>query len=126
MITLINSQRTAIAGKGKPFAPGKSGNPKGRPKKGLAIADMLSEIGDETTIQVIDGKEVKITKKKLLMRNTYQRAIEGEAFALTFIGDRLEGKARQIMEIDIDQKISMVEVAQALSESYTEGKIAEA
>lgn len=126
MITLINSQRTAIAGKGKPFAPGKSGNLKGRPKKGFAIADMLIEIGDETTIQVIDGKEVKITKKKLLMRNTYQRAIEGEAFALTFIGDRLEGKARQIMEIDIDQKISMVEVAQALSESYTEGNVAEA
>ena len=126
MTTLINSQRTAIAGKGKPFAPGKSGNLKGRPKKGFAIADMLNEIGDETTIQVIDGKEVKITKKKLLMRNTYQRAIEGESFALTFIGDRLEGKARQIMEIDIDQKISMVEVAQALSESYTEGKIAEA
>ena len=126
MITLINSQRTAIAGKGKPFAPGKSGNLKGRPKKGLAIADMLNEIGDETTIQVIDGKEVKITKKKLLMRNTYQRAIEGEAFALTFIGDRLEGKARQIMEIDIDQRISMTDVADALAVNYTEGKVAEA
>ena len=126
MITLINSQRTAIAGKGKPFAPGKSGNLKGRPKKGLAIADILNDIGDETTIQVIDDKEVKITNRKLLMINTYQRAIAGESWAVQFIADRIEGKARQIMEIDIDQKISMVEVAQALSESYTEGKIAEA
>ena len=126
MTTLINSQRTAIAGKGKPFAPGKSGNLKGRPKKGFAIADILNDIGDEKTVQLIDGKEVKITKRKLLMINTYQRAIAGESWAVQFIADRIEGKARQIMEIDIDQKISMVEVAQALSESYTEGKIAEA
>ena len=109
-----------------PFVKGKSGNPKGRPPKGRAIADMLNEIGDETTVQLIDGKEIKITKRKLLMLNTYQRAIAGESWAVQFIADRIEGKARQIMEIDIDQKISMVEVAQALSESYTEGKIAEA
>ena len=109
-----------------PFKPGESGNPKGRPKKGFAIADILNEIGNEKTVQLIGDKEVKITNRKLLMINTYQRAIKGERWAAEFIADRCEGKARQIMEIDIDQKISMVEVAQALSESYTEGKIAEA
>ena len=87
---------------------------------------MLSEIGEETTTQVIEGKEVKILKRKLLMSNTYARAIKGESWAVQFVADRLEGKARQIMEIDIDQKISMNEVAVALQKNYSEGDIAEA
>ena len=86
----------------------------------------MNEIQEKKTVKLIEGKEVKMTKRKLLMINTYQREIAVESWAVQFIADRIEGKARQIMEIDIDQKISMVEVAQALSESYTEGKIAEA
>ena len=108
------------------FVKGKSGNPKGRPKKGLAIADILNEIGNEKTLQLIDDKEVKITNRDLLLRNTYQRGIKGERWAVEFIADRIEGKARQIMELDIDQKISMNDVASVLKENYTEGEIAEA
>ena len=115
-----------MAGKGKPFVKGQSGNLKGRPKKGHAIADLLQKIGDETSIQVINNKKVKISNRELLLANTYVRAIKGESWAVQFIADRTEGKAIQVMELDIDQRISMDTVAEVLRENYTEGKIAEA
>jgi len=115
-----------MAGKGKPFKPGQSGNLKGRPKKGHAIAELLRTIGDAKTTQFIDGEDVEISNRELLLMNTYKRAIQGESWAVQFIADREEGKALQKMELDIDQRISLNEVADALSGNFTEGKIAEA
>lgn len=67
------------------FQPGISGNPKGRPKKGSAIADILNAIGDKTDA----GK----TKRELMLNKVYELALKGTPWAVEFIADRTEGRA---------------------------------
>lgn len=87
----------------KPFKPGQSGNPKGRPKKGSAIADILNEIGEEK----IKFGGLETTKKRAVLMKVYQMAVKGESWAVHFIADRTEGKAveRVIQEIVEDELI---------------------
>lgn len=86
-----------------PAKKGEVRNPKGRPKKGSAIADILNEIGAETVN--IGGLE--LTKKKALMMKIYSLAIKGESWAAHFVADRTEGKAidRIITKEDKDELI---------------------
>lgn len=85
------------------FKKGQSGNPKGRPKKGSAIADILNEIGKETI--EVDGR--KITKREAVMKKVYAEAIKGNNWAVQFIADRTEGKAidRIILPYSDDEMI---------------------
>ena len=63
----------------KPFKPGQSGNPKERPKKGLALADL---IGDNVSLS--DRAEI-INKHKELAK-------KGNSWSTEFIFTRLYGK----------------------------------
>ena len=87
------------------FKKGRSGNPKGRPKKGSAIADILNKIGDETIV-IKDGKEM--TKREALLRKVYERAFKGESWAVHFIADRTEGKPKQEIGFGDDDLIIKV------------------
>jgi len=71
---------------GTPFKPGQSGNPKGRPKKGSAISDILNKIGDKQYSN-------NITYREQMLTMAYKLAIAGDAAARNFIADRTEGKA---------------------------------
>ena len=73
---------------GKPFKPGQSGNPNGRPKKGLAIADILNAKSDT----VVESGE---TMKEKMLHKVYALATSSrpERWAVEFIADRTEGKA---------------------------------
>lgn len=70
---------------GKGFKKGQSGNPNGRPKKGLAIADILNSKLDI----VKSGK----TQRELVLEKVIDLALDGEKWAMEFIADRTEGKA---------------------------------
>ena len=85
------------------FKPGQSGNPKGRPKKGSAIADILNEIGEEKT----NIGKLEVTKKRAVLIKVYQKAMKGESWAVHFIADRTEGKAieRIMKQDDVDELI---------------------
>jgi len=97
---------------GQGFAPGNkighrwpkgvSGNPKGRPPKVRCIPDILDKIGAETVPESLIPKvrelfptlaSATMTLHEAVLRMTYVRALQGEAWAVQFIADRTEGRA---------------------------------
>ena len=67
------------------FQPGQSGNPKGRPKSGKAISDLVRA-------------ELAGNKGKALARVLVREALAGNMVALGMVLDRVEGKCPQIIE----------------------------
>ena len=78
---------------GKGFKPGQSGNPNGRPKGMRSIPDILKKIGEEDG--TVDGK----SKLDVIMYKVFQFALEGKPWAVQFIADRTEGKAKEFREV---------------------------
>ena len=64
---------------------GRSGNPKGRPKKNLCIPDILKEIGEEDFGNGASNLEQ-------VMRVVFKKALNGEMRAIEYISERMEGK----------------------------------
>jgi len=75
-------------------------NKAGKPKGIQQIPDILRKIGEEEGTQ--DGK----SKLDVIMYKVYQYALEGKPWAVQFIADRTEGKAKEFIE----QKIIKDEV----------------
>ena len=90
---------------GKGFKPGQSGNPNGRPKGTRSIPDILKKIGDEEG--TLDGK----SKLDVIMYKVFQYALEGKPWAVQFIADRTEGKAKEFREVThINQAIKVLTI----------------
>jgi hypothetical protein len=78
------------------FKPGQSGNPKGRPKSGSTIADVLRDIGQQKK----NGK----TKLQIVLDKVMEMAMRGYMPAIEFIADRTEGKAlERVLTRDADR-----------------------
>lgn len=86
---------------GTPFKKGQSGNPKGRPKKGSALADIINRISEQKHI----GNTTNI---EALIVSTYRLAIAGDSAARNFIADRTEGKA--VERIQKEKVKSVIEI----------------
>lgn len=74
----------------KPFKPGQSGNPKGRPKKEFSIANIL-----ESMLNNPDpfDPEQKRTALEAICKKAIALAIGGDKDARNWVADRFEGKA---------------------------------
>ena len=83
------------------FKSGVSGNPNGRHKGIQSIPDILKKIGYEEGLK--DGSK---TKLEVVMSRVFGYALEGRPWAVQFIADRTEGKAKEFIE----QKIIKDEV----------------
>ncbi len=90
------------------FKPGKSGNPKGRPKKGLAIADILNDLGD----QEIRGNDSWLTQKEAVLARVYDQAMSGDLNATKFIADRTEGTSVQRMAVTSNEPIQVMRIVE--------------
>ena len=76
MDTFNPAENTAAIQRGRPFARGKSGNPKGRPKGARNNATVIAEA-------LLDGEANAITRKLI------EKAKEGDTTALRLCLDRL-------------------------------------
>jgi hypothetical protein len=77
-------------GYGKPpvhsrFKPGRSGNPKGRPKDSKNVTTMLDQFLDERMTVRIGGVEKKMSGRQLILFRAVKDAIEGKKDARDFV-----------------------------------------
>jgi hypothetical protein len=82
MDSFDDADNTAPIQRGRPFEPGKSGNPKGRPKGSRNQATLLAEA-------LLDREAEAITRKLV------DKALEGDTTALRLCLDRLLAPRRQ-------------------------------
>lgn len=103
-----------------PFKPGQSGNPAGRPKGSKNLSTNLREML-EVEIDTLDPvKKIQVKKKigDVLNLKLIQSALQGNLSALKEIYDRIEGKAKEHVEIETpgDQKITVEFVETSIEE----------
>ena len=93
----VDNQQTKQGGcTGKGFVKGKSGNPKGRPKKAKCIPDILRSITSEKA----DGYETKLHQ---ILNNVVNQAVKGDQWSIQFVADRMEGKPAQVINQTIEE-----------------------
>lgn len=116
-------------GKGKPWAKGQSGNPKGRPKDGQSWSAIISAVGDmypEDILQFIGkdndlGREIvqlpkNVQMKYLVISRVFAALMfEPTSGLLKELMDRLEGK--------VSERIDMTTGGEKLSNLSDEEKI---
>ena len=71
------------------YAKGQSGNPHGRPRKGMAIKDILYKIG----VSKKDNKRTTVMEE--MIKKVYEMALAGDIAAAKFVANRLEGTPMQ-------------------------------
>jgi predicted mannosyl-3-phosphoglycerate phosphatase (HAD superfamily) len=86
-----------------PFKQGKSGNPKGRPKKGETLMDLLRD-----KIEIPKTIREKLTRKEKITEKLIALAEAGDLSAIKYMFDRLDGRPKESIELTdgaIDQRL---------------------
>lgn len=95
-----NSQRTAKRrGPGRPFAKGRSPNPGGRPKNEVSITAILR--------QKIGALRRTHPRAEMLANKLLELAESGDIRALTYLIDRLDGKAMENIALSGEVGLSL-------------------
>lgn len=100
---------------GRPFEPGKSGNPRGRPKAEVCLTILLRAALAEKNV---DGKR---SKARAVIDALVEQAIEGKTAAIQQIFDRIDGILQPILaepDLDLD---AVVRAMKAKYESVRPG-----
>ena len=126
---IADKQRKKKMPTGKRFKPGVSGNPRGRPKKGDAWADVANEIlGAKSVILTITSEDGKTKELSLGCNKTLRHAVifaqvnaalNGNIQAAKELADRTEGRPAQL-SIPEAGIVDLSEIAQALAGRYDE------
>jgi len=88
------------------FKPGESGNPKGRPKKGETLSDILREQLSSIKIEYEDGTQVEA--KTAIAAKLIERAMEGEILAMKYIYDRVDGRPKESIDLEHSGELTVV------------------
>lgn len=84
------------------FKPGQSGNPKGRPKKGMAMTDLLKE-----ELDAVDKGTGKL-KREVIAEKLAAGAMAGDITFIKYVYDRTDGPVKQ--DINLDGKLEIDEI----------------
>jgi hypothetical protein len=89
------------------FRPGRSGNPKGRPKGSRNLAtDLAAELGEPITVRE-DGRHRRVSKQRALIKSLMAKSLQGDVRAAAAL---LSLYARVITETPEDQPIESNEL----------------
>ncbi len=94
-----STSRNKRASFGRPFKPGQSGNPAGRPK-----SLTLSEAYRRELAKIDESDPLKRTHAEVLAAKMIFKASKGDVAALKEIADRVEGKAKQTITLTTDRR----------------------
>ena len=87
-----------------PFKQGQSGNPKGRPKKGETLTDLLRE-----KIDIPKTAKSKLTRKEKIIETLITMAEAGDVPAIKYVFDRMDGKPVETIKAKVDGAIVNME-----------------
>jgi hypothetical protein len=87
-----------------PWQKGQSGNPAGRPK-GQTFADAICEFLDREY-------ETGLTVRQVIALSLIKKAVRGSVQAAALLMDRVDGKAKQA--VDVDLTVSDAEISDAI------------
>ena len=80
---------------------GQSGNPAGRPPGRHAIAEALRAELDQ--VELVDADGNQLTRAEVIAQKAVDMAMDGDLHAIQFVTERLEGKAKVMMQIQEPQ-----------------------
>jgi ribosomal protein L17 len=86
-----------------PYKKGQSGNPRGRPKKGETMTDLLRE-----KVEIPKTAAAKLTRKEKIIEKLITLAEAGDLSALKYLFDRLDGRPKESIELtdsEIDTRL---------------------
>ena len=87
------------------FKPGQVANPKGRPKKGYSITEMMKELIASEVKDEKSGKMVKV--REALGKSILKKALKGDRAAIRMIWNYMDGMPAQ--GVDITSKGEKIE-----------------
>jgi hypothetical protein len=117
--TAQNSEKTLAAKKPrylenlKPWQPGQSGNPGGRPRK-LPLTDAA-----RNWLEQVDHKSGLTNAERVVMALGRQ-ALKGSYEAFKALADRAEGKPSQTVDLNTDKHDDVRELIEAMNRRWTD------
>ena len=101
----------------KPFKPGESGNPAGRPKGGKNLSTILQKIVDGNAATIFGKDKIPSsmhdkTVGELLMLKLVALGIKDDRMAIGDVIDRLEGKPLQTQKTQVEYTEVEVEIVE--------------
>lgn len=94
---IVPAKQVIIRDEEGKFVPGVSGNPNGRPKKGLTLTDIAKEILEE---ELPNG----VTRKEALMRQVAKLAYDGNETMIKLLWNYIDGMPTQKTDLTTNGK----------------------
>jgi Family of unknown function (DUF5681) len=85
------------------FQPGRSGNPKGRPKGSKSVSTLFAEELAQTVNLIENGRRKKMSKRQALVKQTVNKALSNVEKAVALVFDEI----RRCEELAPVQQVNM-------------------
>ena len=95
----MSGDKTAPKQRGRPFLPGNTGNPHGRPPVAICLTDTLRGDGKALAEMRIGKKTIRGTNAELVSQRLWALARSGNTAAIKILYDRCDGLAKATVEM---------------------------